>query len=105
MNIGDKVKILECHATPELVGRQAKVVAMMDPAMSKYPIAVVLDGEALTFETPFGPAHTQGPFPFRENELELVGAGQPQANADGQPGGKTELPKFLKQMDGEEPQV
>lgn len=92
MNIGDKVKILECHSIPQLVGREAKVVAIMDPQMSAYPVAVVLDGEAITLETPFGPGHTQGPFPFRENELELVGPVKP-----------TELPKFLKDMDEQQP--
>lgn len=75
MNIGDKVKILECHKMPDLVGKIAKVVAMVDPEQSKYPIGVELD-EPIDMEVQMGTLKTGGPFGFREDELELVSPDQ-----------------------------
>ncbi len=69
MNIGDKVEIKECHKMPQLIGKIAKVVAMVDPEMSKYPIMVEPD-EPVEVETPMGTLKTKGPFGFREDELE-----------------------------------
>ena len=71
MNIGDKVKILECHKMPDLVGRTAKVVAVVDPEQDKYPIKVDLD-EPLEIPHPMGKLMATGPFMFREDELELA---------------------------------
>ena len=70
MNPGDMVIIKECHKIPELVGKEGKVLAMVDPEASPYPIQVVLT-EKVKITTPFGEGETAGPFPFRENELEL----------------------------------
>ena len=69
MNIGDKVEIKECHKQPELVGKIAKVVAMVDPEESKYPVAVKID-EPIEIDIPGGVFKTSGPFMFREDELE-----------------------------------
>ena len=71
MNLGDIVTIKECHSIPQVVGLEAKVVAVADPELTKYPIQVLLTGEAITIETPFGTGQTRGPFPFREDELEI----------------------------------
>lgn len=71
MNVGDKVIIKECHKIPELVGREAKVVAVVEPELAHYPIKVMLIGDPITFETPFGGGTTEGPFGFREDELEI----------------------------------
>ena len=68
MKIGDVVEIKECHKIPELVGKTAKVVAMVDPEMSKYPIMVELE-EPIEQELPMGTLKTKGPFGFREDEL------------------------------------
>ena len=71
MNIGDKVKILECHKMPDLVGKIAKVVAMVDPEADKYPIKVILEeSEAIEVPHPLGKLIMTGPFEFREDELE-----------------------------------
>ena len=70
MKIGDMVIIKECHKTPELVGKEAKVVVIVDPELAPYPIQVMLTGDAIPFETPMGTGETKGPFGFRENELE-----------------------------------
>ena len=72
MKIGELVTIKECHSIPELVGLEAKVVAIADPELTKYPIQVLLTGEAVTIETPMGKGETKGPFPFREDELEIL---------------------------------
>ena len=71
MNIGDMVVIKECHKMPDLVGKTAKVVAMVDPELSKYPIQVTTV-EPMAIEVPGGVFTTSGPFPFREDELELA---------------------------------
>ena len=68
MEIGNVVEIKECHKLPELVGKTAKVVAMVDPEKSKYPIMVELEEEIET-EVPGGTFKTKGPFGFREDEL------------------------------------
>ncbi len=70
MNIGDMVKIKECHAMPQLVGQAAKVVVIADPELTEYPIRVLLTDEAITVDLGLGKAQTKGPFPFREDELE-----------------------------------
>ena len=75
MNIGDKVKILECHKMPDLVGKEAKVVAMVDPEEDKYPIKVNLD-EPLEMPHPLGKLQLTGPFEFREDELEIADPNQ-----------------------------
>jgi len=49
--------IRECHKQPELIGLEAKVVALVDPTLAKYPVQVQLN------EVP-------GVFGFREDELE-----------------------------------
>ena len=72
MNIGELVTIKECHNIPDLVGKEAKVVSMVDPELAKYPIQVILTGDAITIETPMGKGQTKGPFPFREDELEIL---------------------------------
>ncbi len=69
MNIGDKVVIKECHKMPDLVGKAAKVVAMVDPEADKYPVKVNLD-EPLEVPHPMGKLQLTGPFEFREDELE-----------------------------------
>lgn len=71
MNIGDKVEIKECHKMPVLVGKIAKVVALVDPQASNYPVAVLTD-EPIEIEVPGGVFKTSGPFMFREDELELA---------------------------------
>ncbi len=71
MNLGDKVIIKECHKIPDLVGKEAEIIALVKPEMAKYPIQVELT-EPIKMETPFGTLETKGPFPFREDELELV---------------------------------
>jgi hypothetical protein len=70
MNLGDLVIIKECHSIPALVGKEAKVVALVDPELAKYPIQVLLMGGPIEMETSSGSGWSQGPFPFRENELE-----------------------------------
>ena len=62
MQLGDKVKILECHKIPELVGQEAEVVAMVAAELGPYPIKVKL----LTGE------HTDKLAQFREDELEVM---------------------------------
>ncbi|MDZ4247124.1 MAG: hypothetical protein U1D67_08395 [Dehalococcoidia bacterium] len=71
MKIGDHVKILECHSIPDLVGKEGKIAAELTPDISQYPFMVVLT-EPFILKTEHGQAQTKGPFPFRENELELV---------------------------------
>jgi hypothetical protein len=72
VNLGDLVIIKECHSIPALVGKEAKVVALVDPELTKYPIHVLLSGDLIKTETPFGSGWSQGPFPFREDELEPI---------------------------------
>lgn len=71
MNLGDKVTIKECHKMPDLVGKEAEIIAVVKPELAKYPIQVELV-EPIKMETPFGTLETKGPFPFREDELEPV---------------------------------
>ena len=86
MKVGNKVKILECHSIPDLVGKEAKIVAELDAEVSKYPFQVMLTNWKMPFEHPIlGKGETSGPFPFREDELELIQ--------------DTPLPEFLKDMD------
>lgn len=62
MNIGDKVKILECHKIPELVGQEAEVVGMTTQELATYPVIVKLTS-----------GDNEGKFcGFREDELEPV---------------------------------
>jgi hypothetical protein len=70
MNLGDKVIIKECHSVPELVGKEAKVVVLIDPELTKYPLQVLLINDPVEVQTSLGKASSQGPFPFREDELE-----------------------------------
>ncbi len=72
MNLGDKVVIKECHSIPILVGKEAKVVVLVDPELTKYPIHVLLSGDPVKMETPSGPGWSQGPVRFREDELESL---------------------------------
>jgi hypothetical protein len=75
MKVGDKVIIKECHKMPDLVGKEAKVLSMADPEIVQYPVLVMLpEPMILKLETPFGPGevHVAGPFPFREDELEVM---------------------------------
>ena len=72
MELKSIVTIKECHKIPELVGREAKVIAIADPEAAKYPIQVVLIGEPIIFQTPVGAAQSKGPFGFRADELEVV---------------------------------
>jgi hypothetical protein len=69
MKIGDMVTIKDCHKIPELVGKQAKVIVMVDPEYAHYPIQVMLI-QPIIIETKMGDAETPGPFAFREDELE-----------------------------------
>ena len=69
-SLGDKVIIKECHSTTALVGKEAKVVALVDPELTKYPVRVLLTKEPIETETPWGSGLSIGPFPFREDELE-----------------------------------
>ncbi len=71
MNLEDVVTIKECHSIPDLVGREAKIVAMASPDFAKYPIQVVLTGEPIKVKTLLGEGETNGPFTFWEDELEL----------------------------------
>lgn len=70
MKLGDKVVIKECHAIPALAGKEAKVVVLIDPELTKYPIQVLLTEEAIKMETFLGSGLSKGPFGFREDELE-----------------------------------
>jgi len=72
MNLGDKVIIKECHSMPALVGKEAKVVVLVDPELAKYPIHVLLSGDPIKIGTSFGARLSKGPFTFREDELEPV---------------------------------
>ncbi len=72
MNLGDKVVIKECHSIPALVGKEAKVVVLVDPELAKYPIRVLLTGDPIETETPLGSGWSKGPFHFREDELETL---------------------------------
>lgn len=63
MKIGDTVKILECHASPQLVGKEAEVVTLDEIGTfggKTYPVGIRLPG---TFAV----------MGFREDELEVVG--------------------------------
>ena len=68
MQIGDIVEITKCNKIPELVGKTAKVIALMDPDQAHYPVMVELE-EPIEQEVPMGTLKTKGPFGFRENEL------------------------------------
>jgi hypothetical protein len=70
MNLGDKVIIKECHSIPALIGKEAKIVVLVDPELTKYPVQVLLTEEAIKMETMFGSGLSKGPFRFREDELE-----------------------------------
>jgi len=59
MQIGDIATVKECHKQPELVGKEVKVIAMVDPALARWPISVVMVD-----------APGQGVYGFREDELE-----------------------------------
>ena len=72
MNIGDMDIIKECHSIPALVGQEAKVVVLVDPELTKYPVQVLLTGGPIETATTSGSGWSKGPFPFRENELELL---------------------------------
>lgn len=62
MVIGTKVKVLECHKYPELVGQEAEVIAMVAPEVSPYQIKVKMtSGE-----------HEGQVCGFREDELEEI---------------------------------
>lgn len=71
MKIGDKVIIKECHKLPDLVGREAKIIAEVDAELANYPFQVLLT-EQIELDTPVGKVETKGPFGFREDELEPV---------------------------------
>ncbi|KKN35033.1 hypothetical protein LCGC14_0787820 [marine sediment metagenome] len=68
MQIGDIVEIIKCNKIPELVGKTAKVIAMVDPEKAHYPVMVELE-EPIEQEVPMGTLKTKGPYGFRENEL------------------------------------
>jgi hypothetical protein len=70
MNLGDKVIIKECHSIPALVGKKAKIVGLVDPELTKYPLQVLLIDKPVEVQTPLGTGLSKGPFPFREDELE-----------------------------------
>lgn len=72
MNLGDKVIIKECHSLPALVGKEAKVVVLVDLQLTKYPIQVLLSGDPVETKTSLGCGWSKGPFQFREDELELL---------------------------------
>jgi len=59
MQIGDVATVKECHKMPELVGKEVKVIALVDPQMARWPISVVLVD-----------APSEGIYGFREDELE-----------------------------------
>ena len=62
MELGNKVKIKECHKIPELVGEEAVIVAVADQELATYPVTVkISSGE-----------HEGKLCGFREDELELV---------------------------------
>lgn len=76
-----KVKILECHSIPDLVGKEAVIVRYTDPDKVKYSIEVVLTAPItikMQMQLPWGGGTAEvdqemvGPFPFRPDELELV---------------------------------
>lgn len=69
MNVGDKVVIKECHKIPQIVGLAAEVIGVVHPDYDQYPIKVKLV-EKTKLESPMGTLETDGPFPFREDELE-----------------------------------
>jgi len=59
MQIGDVAIVKECHKIPELVGKEVKVIALVDPTMARYPVSVMLVD-----------APSEGIYGFREDELE-----------------------------------
>jgi len=70
-----EVKILECHALPELVGKAGKIITYTNPDISKYPLQIILISPIkIKMDTPMGEAEvdTIGPFPFRPDEVELI---------------------------------
>ena len=83
MQIGNKVKISECHKFPELVGQEAEVIAMASQELSPYPVVVkITSGE-----------HAGKFCGFRPDELSEVGE-----TPDGPAGNGTQgiPPAFLK---------
>lgn len=62
MQLGDQVKIKECHKIPQLVDEQAEIVAMASQELGEYPVTIKL----MTGE------HTGKFCGFREEELELL---------------------------------
>ena len=88
MKVGDQVKILECHKMPAIVGMTGHVREIIE---DKYPIVLELDKPVgVAVQTPGGMAVglTQGPFVFREDELEVVG------NPEGE--GTTKIPDVFE---------
>ena len=62
MNIGDTVKMTECHKIPELIGLSAKIIAMVAQELVPHPITVELKS-----------GDHAGKFcGFREDELEAI---------------------------------
>ena len=59
MKIGDVATVKECHKMPQLVGKEVKVIALVDPTMARWPISVILVD-----------APSEGIYGFREEELE-----------------------------------
>lgn len=58
MQIGDKVRIIECHKMPELLGEEGEIAGEHSLATSPYPLSVKVAG---------------GLYGFRPEELEPVG--------------------------------
>lgn len=77
MKIGSNVKILECHALPQLVGMKG-VVVEITPGV-RWPISVKLNQPVIIKGAVPGVGmvigSTDGPFDFREPELEEEGNG------------------------------
>lgn len=44
MKIGDKVKIMDCHTMPELIGQEGEIAGDHNPATSPYPFSVKIAG-------------------------------------------------------------
>ena len=92
-NSGDKIKVLECHSIPQLVGMEATIIK--NDCDGKYPLVIEIAEPIPVKVQPFPGLIGQMPmkqFPFREEELELVGAQGPQ--------GTVGIPDaFLKGMD------
>ncbi len=88
MEIGNKVKIMECHKNPELVGREAEIIKFHEGERWPVELKLVEGMEAQAVNILTGEKQTvqiYGPFYFREDELELVIT--------------TPIPDYLKEMD------